>query len=156
MIRERIRTSSNGRGLGALGEQRLWTSVTLEPNVDSEKVDILWQYPGRTEAVQVKSSRNPFRKSDVERWAGELEAWQKADEYRLVLVGTGSSSVSKIGHVGKVAVPPPKSLDLPGLREQAAHRLQRFLESQNAPNWTTSSRPSTVRWATRTRSARSC
>ncbi len=37
--------------LKALGEERLWTSVTLEPNVDSEKVDILWQYPSRTEAV---------------------------------------------------------------------------------------------------------
>ena len=78
--------------------RRIAEEVTkLEPNVDSEKVDILWQFPGRTEAVQVKSSQNPFGKADVERWAGQLEAWQKADEYRLVLVGTGSSSVSKLG-----------------------------------------------------------
>ncbi|MBC8871588.1 MAG: SUMF1/EgtB/PvdO family nonheme iron enzyme [Planctomycetes bacterium] len=119
--------------LEALDEERPWTSVTLEPDIDSEKVDILWQYPGRTEAVQVKSSINPFGKADVERWAAELEAWQKADEYRLVLVGTVSPSVSKIGHVGKVAVPPPKNLDLSGLREQAAHRLHRFLESHGLP-----------------------
>lgn len=119
--------------LEALADPHSWISVTLEPNVDSEKVDVLWQRPGCTEAVQVKSSKNPFTKGDVERWAGELEAWRKADEYRLVLVGPGSSSVSKIGRVGRVAVPPPKNLDLEGLREQAAYRLQRFLESQGLP-----------------------
>ena len=52
--------------LEALDKGRPWTDVTLEPNVDSEKVDVLWQSPGRTDAVQVKSSENPFGKADVE------------------------------------------------------------------------------------------
>ncbi|MCY2992348.1 MAG: hypothetical protein NTY19_31360 [Planctomycetota bacterium] len=29
--------------LEALDDKRAWDSVTLEPNVDSEKVDILWE-----------------------------------------------------------------------------------------------------------------
>lgn len=48
--------------LELLDGKRPWTSVTLEPNVDSEKVDILWEFPDSTKAVQVKSSQNPFSK----------------------------------------------------------------------------------------------
>ena len=33
--------------LEAVDDQRQRTSVTLEPNVDSDKVDILWQFPDR-------------------------------------------------------------------------------------------------------------
>jgi hypothetical protein len=51
--------------LEALDDQQPWTSVTLEPNLESHKVDILWQYPDRTKAVQVKSSQNPFAEADV-------------------------------------------------------------------------------------------
>jgi hypothetical protein len=42
--------------LEALGEEGLWTSVTLEPNVDSEKVDILSQQARK----DVERSRRPF------------------------------------------------------------------------------------------------
>lgn len=119
--------------LNTLEVNRDWLSVTLEPQVASEKVDILLQYPDRTEAIQVKSSENPFGKTDVQRWARDLEAWHVADVYKLILVGPGSSSIAKINQVGKVAVPSPINLDLRGLREQAAHRLHRFLESQGLP-----------------------
>ena len=46
-----------------------WLSVTLEPDHVSEKIDILWQYPGKTKAVQVKSSVNPFEDAAVKGWA---------------------------------------------------------------------------------------
>ena len=62
--------------LDALDEERTWTTVTLEPNIDSEKVDILWEFRDGRKAVQVKSSHNPFNKSDVERWASDLESWR--------------------------------------------------------------------------------
>ena len=120
--------------LDALDDERPWTSVTLEPNVDSDKVDILWRYRDGTKAVQVKSSQNPFRKTNIQSWARDLEAWKKADEYELVLVGQhGSPAVAKIRHVGNVSVPPAKNLDLVAFLEQAAYRLERFLEKHGLP-----------------------
>lgn len=114
--------------LKALDEKQAWTSVTLEPNVDSEKVDILWNYPDRVKAVQVKSTQNAFSPRDIEHWAAELESWQQANEYELVLVGTPESpAAAKIRRVGKVAVPQAKPLDPTAFQEQAAHRLAKFL-----------------------------
>ena len=38
-----------------------WETVCVEPNDESEKVDILWTYKeGNKKVVQVKSSQNPF------------------------------------------------------------------------------------------------
>lgn len=118
--------------LEALDEPE-WISVTLEPDHASAKTDIFWEYKERTKAVQVKSSVNPFKKADVQRWAGELAASRSADEYELILVGEAGSAVRKLGRVGKVQVPPPKTLDLDASIERAAHRLDRFLESQKLP-----------------------
>ncbi|MCY2988124.1 MAG: SUMF1/EgtB/PvdO family nonheme iron enzyme, partial [Planctomycetota bacterium] len=103
--------------------------------VESEKVDILWEYQdGTQKAVQVKSSQNPFAKADMEKWAAELEAWKQAEEYELVLLGIpGSPAVAKIGRLGRVAVPPPRNLDLPAFRKQAGYLLLRFLESRRLP-----------------------
>jgi len=121
--------------LDALDEERTWTTVTLEPNIDSEKVDILWEFSDGRKAVQVKSSQNPFNKSDVERWASELESWRQADEYELLLVGTpGSPSVAHLRRVGNVTVPPARNLDLRAFTEQAAQRLDRFLQNNNLPS----------------------
>lgn len=121
--------------LEALEDEATWTSVTLEPDVDSEKVDILWMFPGRrSKAVQVKSSQNPFNKGDVTRWAEELAAWRRADTHELILVGTpGSPAVAKMRSSGNVAIPRPLNLDLKAFREQAAHRLHRFLDDQRLP-----------------------
>ena len=59
--------------LDTLEDKPPWTSVTLEPDVDSEKIDILWKYKDKTKAVQVKSSQNPFTKNNIRRWAKELK-----------------------------------------------------------------------------------
>ncbi len=126
-----------------LDDQNAWTSVTLEPNIASDrpldqaasdKVDILWRYRDGTRAVQVKSSQNPFRQADIERWAAELEAWQQADRYELVLVGHyDSPATAKIRRVGQVDVPPALNLDLQAFLEQAAHRLDTFLGKHGLP-----------------------
>lgn len=75
-----------------LDEEHAWTSVTIEPNLAADpaapdqpaadqpaadKVDILWRYRAGTRAVQVKSSRNPFRQADIERWAGSSATWRR-------------------------------------------------------------------------------
>lgn len=121
--------------LDALEDEAAWISVALEPNVDSEKVDILWQYTdGSRKAVQVKSSQNPFTEGDVKKWAAGLEAWRKADCYELRLVGVpGSAAVAAIKRVGQVTVPQPKNLDLSAFKKEAAYLLVRFLESQRLP-----------------------
>ncbi|MCY2992444.1 MAG: toll/interleukin-1 receptor domain-containing protein [Planctomycetota bacterium] len=121
--------------LEALDDKRAWNSVTLEPDVDSEKVDILWEYPdGTKKAVQVKSSQNPFVETKVETWAADLEAWQQADEYELVLVGIVTPAVAKLHRIGKVAVPAPKTLDILALKEQAAQKLNHFLKQRRLPH----------------------
>lgn len=66
-----------------------WKTVCVEPNDESEKVDIKWTYSnGTIKAVQVKSSKNPINLSHAKRWANELfEKTPNADEYELTLVG---------------------------------------------------------------------
>src|SRR5207247_207654 len=73
--------------LDALTNDREWTSITLEPNLASDKVDVLWQYPTRRKVVQVKSSQNQISVPDVKAWAEELEASVTADEYEIRLIG---------------------------------------------------------------------
>ena len=120
--------------LDSLESDPSWNSVTIEPAVESDKVDILWETDQGTRAVQVKSSQNPFRKADIERWAKELAEWKQADTYELILVGTPESNVvARIRKVGNVDVPPPKNLDLNAFKEQAAHRLDRVLKMVNLP-----------------------
>ena len=66
-----------------------WESVCVEPNDESEKVDIRWTYSdGRIVVVQVKSSINPFYLSSIRKWAKELtNLTPNASEYKLVLIG---------------------------------------------------------------------
>jgi tetratricopeptide (TPR) repeat protein len=111
-----------------------WISVTLEPDHVSEKIDILWQYPSKTKAVQVKSSENQIPVPDAKRWAEEFRvAHADAHELELVLVGPCSQAVIELGHVDRVVVRRPMNLDLDGFVERAAHRLHRFLGVQGLP-----------------------
>jgi tetratricopeptide (TPR) repeat protein len=120
--------------LDALDTDKDWRSVTLEPEHKSEKIDLLWEYPGRTKAVQVKSSVNPFEDADVKGWARDLETSNDADDYELVLVGTASKpAVAKARCLGRVVVPSPKILDLTAFRQQAAHLLHLFLTAEALP-----------------------
>lgn len=117
--------------LDALTNDGEWTSITLEPNLSSDKVDILWQYPTRRKVVQVKSSQNQISVPAVKSWAEELETSVVADEYEIQLIGPVSHGVPTLGSHGKVRVPTPHPLNLEGLVHQAAHQLDRYLQSRS-------------------------
>ena len=104
-----------------------WDALTLEPTHPSDKIDISWYGASATRACQVKSSINQINQPDAKKWAAELEAQSTADELTLILVGTCSSSVARMGLYGKVAIPCPKSLDFEGMLGFAARLLDRFL-----------------------------
>ena len=79
-----------------------WESVCIEPNDESEKVDIRWTYSdGRIVVVQVKSSKNTFNSSSIKKWAKELaNSTPNASEYKLVLIGNIANNVdNKIENV---------------------------------------------------------
>ncbi|MGA2140484.1 MAG: ATP-binding protein [Verrucomicrobiia bacterium] len=114
-------------------------SVTLEPNHTSEKFDILLELSTKRRAIQVKSSANQFTEGDVRRWAGEMEESGSAEEYHLCLVGLHSTAVAGLGQVGKVTID-RKNLDLSAFREQAAHRLDRFLRAEGLDRGTAEQR----------------
>lgn len=66
-----------------------WETVRVEPNNESEKVDISWIYKdGKKKVIQVKSSINLMTLSSVKKWVKELEeGCLDANEYELTLVG---------------------------------------------------------------------
>lgn len=108
----------------------IWETVTFEPKHESEAIDILWRGKQWVKAVQIKSCQNSFQAADVTRWATNLESKFQATEFELILVGNCSPKIAKLKKIGRVCVPIPKSLDIVGLIEQAAHRLACFIEQQ--------------------------
>jgi hypothetical protein len=112
-------------------EDPRWEHVTIEPDANTHKTDILWQYSTHSMAVQVKSSQNQLTKTQVVAWATQMERDCLADQLRLVLVGPSSQSVVELERSGRVEIPKPQNLDLLGMMERAAHKLDRYLECQN-------------------------
>jgi len=122
--------------LDALQDEKPWSEVSLEPNHESEKVDIKWIFSNHTKVVQVKSSINIFSKSAVEKWCSDLRKSTKADDYELVLVGPTSESIinlTKTGFQG-VNIPHPINLDLVSSIKQVAHDLDKYCETRNIPS----------------------
>ena len=72
-----------------------WNSVTLEPDDESEKVDILWKFPNLSKAVQVKVSQIPFTTKKIKDWSDGLVRSMKADLYELRLVGIFAPSIAR-------------------------------------------------------------
>lgn len=83
-----------------------WETVCVEPNDESEKVDILWTYKGgKKKVVQVKSSKNVISFSVAKKWADELSVKSpNADEYELNLVGYVDPKLRELPKIGKVVV----------------------------------------------------
>ena len=108
-----------------------WENVTVEPNVASEKVDVLWASNSRTLATQIKSSQNQIGKSDAERWASDLKRGYKADKYELVLIGPTAQSVVEMSSFNGVDIPCPKNLDIAGFINEAAHLLDKFIAQES-------------------------
>lgn len=113
--------------LSTLQEDKAWEYVALEPNNESEKVDVAWYFTDNNiKFTQVKSSQNQINLSSVKEWAKELENSLVATEYELILIGPCSKEVANLGRFGKVLVPTPKPLDIDGLIEQASHKLDHY------------------------------
>lgn len=115
-------------------EDNDWIRVTIEPDTATEKVDILWQNETYSRAVQVKSSRNQIGKADAQAWASELESDATADSLELILIGPCAQSVAEMGRHGRVNIPCPKSMDFAGLRREAAHLLDIYLNRRGFRN----------------------
>jgi len=103
--------------------------ISLEPNHASEQFDLLWEDEKGLHAVQIKSTQGQFKIRDIEKWASTLENSGSADEYLLCLVGLYPPSIAKKQNIGCVRLN-LKNLDISAFREQAAHRLDRFLRGQ--------------------------
>ena len=112
-------------------ENKDWKFVVIEPNEESEKVDIVWFYEDKKKAVQVKHSINQISKSQVENWVTELESNTDADEYELILLGPCTESVAKIEKIRNVQIPPPLNNNETAFLEQASFKLDKFLEKEN-------------------------
>ncbi|MCV3211092.1 hypothetical protein OHD62_30990 [Mesorhizobium sp. YC-39] len=107
-----------------------WSAVTIEPDTDNDKVDILWEFPDLKRAQQVKSSQNQIGKAAVESWCSDLKASKSANEYQLILAGPIAQAVIDEAPFDGVSVPTPLAIDTVALIEQAITKLDRYLQSQ--------------------------
>lgn len=104
-----------------------WETVCVEPNDESEKVDIKWTYSNRTvKAVQVKSSKNLITHSAAKKWSKELEDSTPNANLELVLVGEmiDNKINNKIGNVNVVK----KSLSIDDFGDIILTKINTFFE----------------------------
>jgi len=121
--------------LDSLETDNLWTSVTLEPLDESEKVDIRWKYSDDTAKLcQVKSSENIIRHSAAKKWCEELETHSpNASEYELIVIGNVDEKLSKAKDIGNVKVGEIKPLNTQVLIDQASTKIDKYYEDKNKP-----------------------
>jgi hypothetical protein len=121
-------------------EEPKWQSLIIEPNLTSDKADVIWYYPDRTKVVQIKHSQNQINWAMVKAWAEELEQSIQVEEYELKLIGPCNKDVASRNSCGKVSIPKPHELNFTALIEQAAHKLSKYLESKNISKFTSTQR----------------
>lgn len=121
--------------LNSIDDQQ-WHSLIVEPNLSSDKVDVIWYYPNRTKVVQIKHSQNQINWGMVKTWAEELEKSIQVEEYELKLIGPCNKDVASRESCSKVSIPKPHELNFTALIEQAAHKLDKYLESKNILKFT--------------------
>ena len=109
-----------------------WESVCVEPNDESEKVDIRWKYSdGRIVVVQVKSSINPFNLSSIKRWAKDLRnSTPNANEYKLILIG---NVTSKVGDNIENVVIENKNMSISDFQSIVMQKINHFFEQNGKP-----------------------
>jgi hypothetical protein len=113
--------------LNSLADEE-WASISVEPNIGKDKVDILWNYAARVKVSQVKSSQNQITLGMTKKWCQELEDSISADEYELLLIGPIGADITQNEKIGKVVVPTPQVLNIKSLINQASNELDKFLE----------------------------
>lgn len=106
-----------------------WSFIQLEPNEQSDKIDILRVHGERKIATQIKSSRNSIENHDVKAWVKELVNSISADEYELILLGPCSRGATKVASLQK---PPIRvkilPLNIEELLDASAHKVALYLE----------------------------
>ncbi len=130
--------------LNALETDDKWQAVTIEPNLDSTKVDILWEYPDKKRATQIKSSQNRIDKPEAERWAYELLQSKAADEYELILASYYSGGLIEGQLLGGVVIK-LRDLDSDRLVMEGAQKLGVYLEDRSFPQVSSRARELIVR-----------
>lgn len=111
-----------------------WVNIQVEPDDQSEKVDILWFYQNKEKAVQVKHSKNPIERYHVKNWSQELETSRIKDEYELIILGTITGNVKELGDFeGKVKLT-YKNVDVEGLIDQACQKLSEYFYKKGFPD----------------------
>jgi hypothetical protein len=119
--------------LDTLQHDNLWTSVTLEPLDESEKVDIRWKYiDDTTKLCQVKSSQNIIRHSAAKKWCEDLESHSpNASVYELIVIGNVDVKLSKAKEIGNVKIGEIKPLNTQILIDQASTKIDKYYEGKN-------------------------
>ena len=105
-----------------------WTQVSLEPNVNAEKVDILWKYiNGEKKAIQVKSKRTSITTPLARNWATQLQNNVIADSYELILIGPCVQKLTKNPYIGDVTLR-IENIDIDNLFKNAVFSFGVYLE----------------------------
>lgn len=106
--------------------------ITLEPSGADDHFGFAWRNASGPYAVQVKSSVNPFSLATARKWAAALEAATSGQTCSLVLLGPFRSGLATLDSIGAVRLE-KKNLDIPGMLDQAAYLVSRFLHAQGLP-----------------------
>lgn len=74
--------------------EKEWNYISVEPNTELDKIDIIWSNEDKTEVCQVKSSINNFSKNDILTWIENLRLDNNnADLYSVCLIGNSTSTI---------------------------------------------------------------
>lgn len=117
--------------------------IILEPTTGNDQFDYLWTAADGSHATQVKSTINTFARTDVERWASELQTARNNESCRLVLVGNMPPALDGIDRIAGVVIE-RKGMNLQDLIDQAANGIARFLEARHKPSGTADERDRAV------------
>ncbi len=117
--------------LDSLSQSSNWQTVTIEPNDESEKVDIKWELnTNKKKLVQVKSSQNTISYTAAKKWVAELKNGTLAEHYELICIGHTDSKLNETSDIDGVKIV-KKPLDLDLLLSNSIVKLDEFYEKKN-------------------------
>lgn len=109
-----------------------WISFSLEPNINANKVDIIWTYENKgVKVVQVKSSKNNIGLDQIKTWANELKKDITANEYELYLIGSFSQKTLQHSKLSGVSIKHSNFLNPLEFIKIASHDLNISLTKQS-------------------------
>lgn len=114
-----------------------WETICVEPNDESEKVDIKWTFSNSIKkAVQVKSSKNLITYSLAKKWADELAKSTPNAVLELVLVGNKiENKITTLTNnkIGTVIIS-TKSLSIDDFENIILSKINSFFEKNGKNN----------------------